>query len=512
MRPIGLGFQAAFAPSEGYHVAGLRQRLAGFCPAEFVTAVFGGDPLRMLEHDIYRVTPGAILTVEFLDLAALDALRHGHDSATTVSSQPQPSQLRPESAAAGPAQGPPTRASNQEPSHSATEGQPTPLQRCKSHSRSSLHARKVPDRPHCLFMWVTGCAITLCLSTRVAASMFCVMCAIGPLYRQQRILLLTSILLSVMPVAAMPSTDSPLLSCCQVPRPIPTPCRQGAFTYSVVAGPPAATVAFDTGSGCLQPSLDDAELQPLTTLLSESAAQSQEWAFLAVTLIEVLTEHFSVGAHTKPSKLEPVTIDLESAIPVTSYQQQCLDLARIIPPSRPLTEDAPDWLDNDFAPLLRFRGATQAQRTAFANIVCWHNAVAWEAVTDVDVFTDGSASSAGSVTDVAPAGWAFTVWLRTPARSLFYGAAYGTAVPPFTAYYVGETQDSALQAELLGLCWALSWVLEYGNGFHRPIHVHYDCQAAGQGTFCQAKPARQGAQLVCGDPPPMCTAPSTSRG
>ncbi|OLQ09884.1 hypothetical protein AK812_SmicGene6444 [Symbiodinium microadriaticum] len=228
-------------------------------------------------------------------------------------------------------------------------------------------------------------------------------------------------------------------------------CAKGAFTYSVVAGPPAATVAFDTGSGCLQPSLDDAELQPLTTLLSESAAQSQEWAFLAVTLIEVLTEHFSVGAHTKPSKLEPVTIDLESAIPVTSYQQQCLDLARIIPPSRPLTEDAPDWLDNDFAPLLRFRGATQAQRTAFANIVCWHNAVAWEAVTDVDVFTDGSASSAGSVTDVAPAGWAFTVWLRTPARSLFYGAAYGTAVPPFTAYYVGETQDSALQAELLGL-------------------------------------------------------------
>ena len=130
-----------------------------------------------------------------------------------------------------------------------------------------------------------------------------------------------------------------------------------------------------------------------------------------------------------------------------------------------------------------------ALRTALLDVPLWHEAPLTINATHLEVFTDGSASGPSEPLRTAPAGWAFTVWVVAGQRSYFYGAAYSTAVPPGTPFYLGETRDTPLQSELLGICWALAWLFEYGPAFQLPCTLRFDCQAAGRGTFCQATPA-----------------------
>ena len=226
------------------------------------------------------------------------------------------------------------------------------------------------------------------------------------------------------------------------------------------------------------------------TLLDESAAQSDTWAFLAATLLETLFENLVVVSESEGSEGPQVeTLSLEATVPISSFQNTCMDLQRVLPSRADRGPCDEDWLDNDFAMLLSFRGATLKQCTAFADIQLWHEAPVWAEATALDVYTDGSASGNTAPLDVAPAGWAFTVWIRTPQGPRYYGAAHGTSVPPGTRYHLGETQDSPLQSELLAICWALVWIVEHGPRFQKCVHLHYDCQAAGFGTFCLAKPA-----------------------
>ena len=118
-----------------------------------------------------------------------------------------------------------------------------------------------------------------------------------------------------------------------------------------------------------------------------------------------------------------------------------------------------DW---HLGPLLQFSEAPLALRTALLDVPLWHEAPLTINATHLEVFTDGSASGPSEPLRTAPAGWAFTVWVVAGQRSYFYGAAYSTAVPPGTPFYLGETRDTPLQSELLGICWALVWLFEYG--------------------------------------------------
>ena len=146
-------------------------------------------------------------------------------------------------------------------------------------------------------------------------------------------------------------------------------------------------------------------------------------------------------------------------------------------------ELAVDWLDNDLSPILHFQGASLALRTTLVDVPTWGTLPDNVVPTRLDVFTDGSAYGQTEPLRSAPAGWAFTVWVVADGRSYFYGAACATAVPPGTCFHLGETDDTPLQGELLAICWALAWLVEFGGAFHLPCCLHYDCQAAGQGTF-----------------------------
>ncbi|CAE7561232.1 CFDP2 [Symbiodinium sp. CCMP2456] len=251
-------------------------------------------------------------------------------------------------------------------------------------------------------------------------------------------------------------------------RPLPTPCRNLPTAQE---------------SGRERQSLD-----ALETLLDECVAQSSEWAFLAVTLLETVIDHLAVP-HVRAVARGP-EVSLERLVPISAFQQQSLALQEILPPPVQDITRATDWLDNDLSALLQFSEISLTLRTAFLNIRLWHDSPVWDAITRVDVFTDGSALGRHEPLRSAPAGWAFTVWVTVGAVNYFYGAASGVAVQPGSPVYLGETSDTPLQSELLAVCWALAWILEYGPGFACPVHLRYDCQAAGRGTFCEAVPAQ----------------------
>ena len=236
---------------------------------------------------------------------------------------------------------------------------------------------------------------------------------------------------------------------------------------------------------------DIADVAPLITLLEESAAATDDWAFFAATLLETLFETLSetyAGSLSTPHATCSQALVLADAVPITAYQQQCMSLQALLPPVGACSIEA-DWLDNDLSGLLQYRGISLCLRTQFLNLQKWHDSSDWASVEAIDIYTDGSASGTSEPLLSAPMGWAFTVWCRTAQQNLFYGAASGVAVAPDAPYYLGETEDSSLQSELLALNWALAWIVEHGYKLCLPICVKYDCQAAGQGTFCEAKQA-----------------------
>ena len=115
-------------------------------------------------------------------------------------------------------------------------------------------------------------------------------------------------------------------------RPVPTPCR-------APCGPPAAIADFLA--------------EALVTLLEECAALTDEWAFLAATLLDTLLEHATVSGvlHTRAT---PTVLRLEHSLPQTTFQAQVLDLQALLPPI--CGDCSEDWLDNDLSPLLHFFG------------------------------------------------------------------------------------------------------------------------------------------------------------
>ena len=249
-------------------------------------------------------------------------------------------------------------------------------------------------------------------------------------------------------------------------RTMPTPCR------ATMSTPLAADV----------PDLGD-----LITLLDESAASSCQWAFLASTLLEILFEHFQ-GAQGQ-AVFDKVHINLVEAVPVSSFQADCLSLAQLLP--KPVTDLTvqPDWLDNDLRAVLHSTVMSLRFRTALVNVRPWHENPCMDDVIAVDIFTDGSASGTEEPLRSAPGSWAFSVWMRKQHESLYYGAAAAVVAQPDTAFFLGEPGDGPLPCETLALCWALTWVIQYGPACRRPIHLWYDCLAAGKGTFGEHKPA-----------------------
>ena len=257
-----------------------------------------------------------------------------------------------------------------------------------------------------------------------------------------------------------------------VGRPLPTPCR------------------------AKQPSLQDEDFRALAlapvgmTLLEESVTRADSPAmFLAATLLDTIIEHLRDSDHERVAHgelAERRCLSLAASIHPTPFQVQAQALADIIPkPVRGVDfwgEVVVDWLDLDLSGLLAARTTPAKWRAVFQNLPTWWDRREDEPPQQLVIYTDGSAATRVAA-DVAPAAWAFAVWVRTPVRLLLLGFATHTAVPPFTPFSLGETEDTPLTAELLALAWALIWTLEFGAGLGLPVEFRYDCTSAGGGVF-----------------------------
>ncbi|CAE7889137.1 hypothetical protein AK812_SmicGene17289 [Symbiodinium microadriaticum] len=232
----------------------------------------------------------------------------------------------------------------------------------------------------------------------------------------------------------------------------------------------------------------------LFTLLEEAVAQpTSEAMMLASTLLEVLIEHSTPSSAAGGSQWDTFaphrcTISLADSIPLTSHQSSVLALANLVPAAAPA--DEPDWLDNDISFLLSDCKVPHAKQQQFRDVCIW---VPGESTLSPDhllVYSDGSTGCATDSEGIcAPGCWAFSVWVTVGEELSLLGQASGSTRPPADAYYIGETDDSPLTCELLGVAWSLIWIIEFAPRFGLPVCQHYDCTAAGHGTFATARVA-----------------------
>ena len=181
-----------------------------------------------------------------------------------------------------------------------------------------------------------------------------------------------------------------------------------------------------------------------------------------------------------------IIFSLAACLPPTPFQAQAQALAEVIPRAVDgaayWAELVVDWLDLDLSGVLAAHTTPEEWRAVFPHLPTWQDRRTDEAPQQLVIYTDGSAATRLG-NDVAPAAWAFAVWLRMPDRLLLLGFAAHTTVPLFTPFSLGETADTPLTAELLAIAWALLWAIEFGAGLGLPIEFRYDCTSAGGGVF-----------------------------
>ena len=216
-------------------------------------------------------------------------------------------------------------------------------------------------------------------------------------------------------------------------------------------------------------------------MLEEAVRRPDSQAFfLAATLLDVLSEH-QQATHAGPQELV-----LADCLPRTTFQNQALSLADIVPPVA--KAGTPDWLDNDLRFLLQDPHVPLQKVQLFRSIrgaSCLPARDLWD---ELLVFSDGSTGLAtAGPSNCAPGAWAFSVWIRASGNDYLIGHATGTTRLADDPFFLGECDDSPLTCELLGLAWGLAWVVEFAPSFELPVSCHYDCTAAGRGVFAAAR-------------------------
>ncbi|CAE7691238.1 unnamed protein product [Symbiodinium sp. CCMP2592] len=270
-------------------------------------------------------------------------------------------------------------------------------------------------------------------------------------------------------------------------RAIPTPCR------STHARPCVRTPSLPHTEGPgreVRGSAGESEehcLAHLQTLLDQSAAASDRWAFLSATLLDTLLEHAAGNApcteyapapvgcypHHAPLRLsehlpEAVTFDISGA----AFCPECdIDtVARVTRPHWALQETVP----------------------AAASI--GHNwepcPVALASLERLDVYTDGSFGDGKSA-------WAFAVFGTLQGAQVLVGWAGAPVVLEAThPHYIHGHSHTALTGEQCALFWAHAWLLQAPRTV--PAAIHADCEVAlRQATGRYGSATQQGLAGAC---------------
>ena len=260
-----------------------------------------------------------------------------------------------------------------------------------------------------------------------------------------------------------------------VPRPLRANCvlPRGPWPGTADIGATAPFLCHETPPVSLFE-----ELGPMQTLLEESILQPSSQAYLlAATLLDTLVEYFHDCQATSRPHLERISLD--TAIPLTPHQQQCIEILDLLPRPAPVL-DPTDWLDLDLQRVLADAALKPDIRTLLSGIRTWNHQICQDTPEAIAIYTDGSADPGAAA---SPCSWAFTVWFQQQGKLEYYGSSSSTAVPPFTPYHAGERDDTAVTAELLALFWSIAWTLQYAPAYGVPVSFHYDAISVGQGVF-----------------------------
>ena len=488
-RPILQGWMQLLTQEHVYSHSELCDHFSTFMPAGWQPQIEGAT----LEGDHLRLRPGQVLTVQYVQLTPEPSLAERSSTADHSSSDDDDDSEDSDDSDSNPPPPPPPRRNRHQRRNAARPAAPDAMRPDTVRSRSPHRDRTAqPTALVCvalgrllLVSWMlmpTVRAVQLPPFTADATAVPAeivrvdmwspVFChdthSIGPR--------------DLTPIPAIRVSDCAEFGAVHPQfRPLPTPCRNKCPLQIDHAGPTLLEEALQV-PGC-------------------------QAFFLASTLIETLIEHFSsseptpAAACTQPQAQTPascplsvpVSLSLAQLLPVTAFQQDCLDLLAILPPTRGLVDPwaVPDWLDADLTGLLGDRQVPLELRTAFLNLHTWAGA-GYPKPTAIEVFTDGSAATRPD--DVTPCAWAISVWIVATGRTYLHGVAAEQASIEQAPFHVGESDDTSCTAELLALVWALVWAVEFGVHYGVDITFKYDATSVGFGVFGEASiPCTQGS-------------------
>ena len=268
-------------------------------------------------------------------------------------------------------------------------------------------------------------------------------------------------------------------------RPLPTPCR--SRMPPPTHGRPASTAALVSVPAPGPSDLDRYLAAEIAegTLLPQAARHSDEWAFLAATLLDTLLEHevgCDCGARTPCCRVgQPIALAQHLPRHSSHDLTQVTFNAGLGPDEAAslltqgvwrLRTDAPD--DLHARPGFRTGPAYGPTRPHYEAL---------------HVYTDGSFGGVSS--------WAFAVFGLRSGTLTWLGWDGGRVVTDAGhAHYVGATHHSALCGEQCALAWATSWALQAPSGV--PVAFFADCQVAlRQTTGRYGSVAPMGLASVC---------------
>ena len=279
-----------------------------------------------------------------------------------------------------------------------------------------------------------------------------------------------SLLLSSVPTGAVhfvpPGGEQPYQDGCGIRsfvdrRPVPTPCRSGVFC---VGTPLRALTHCDIGKfgetdySSWALAIED----PLVTLLGEAAAESDQWAFLAATLLDTLLDHFTASSYSPTGGALLRLADHLPTVRTHDLTAATVDLGPffasagrlILPGSWPLACALPA---NVTRPV-----DLQQLRTGSPPLL--------EPLDEAHIYTDGSYN--GEV-----ASWAFAVILdRGPVCSLYGWASGRVSVQPEDPWFIGALEHTPLVGEQSALIWAILWAMQSSSCTR--LKFYSDCLVA----------------------------------
>ena len=244
-------------------------------------------------------------------------------------------------------------------------------------------------------------------------------------------------------------------------RPVPTPCRAGVFCVDTSSGAPASCHTEELSEANPDSGVSQID-ESLVTLLEEAAAHSDQWAFLAATMLDTLQDHFTDVASSPASANQLRLADHIPLVRVHDLTTATVDLGPFFASAGRLVLPGSWTLAHELPPdIARFAG--------LQHILTGHPLPSGQ-LGEAHLYTDGSYN--GEV-----ASWAFAVIVEGDSACHLHGWASGqVSVQSENPWFIGALEHTPLTGEQSALVCAILWALQ--SPFYTRLRFFSDCLVA----------------------------------